>query len=887
MISNRPSRPHGNPPARIGIALAASLLIAFAGLRTALAFHDSTADGALLVVDLPIAHLVVSEVMTGGASASDEFIEIYNPTAGGLPLEGLEVVYVTASGGTVTRKASWSAGAAELPAGAHQLVANSAGVYNASADQAYTGGLAATGGSVAIRIIGAATAIDAVGWGNATSGWLEGTPVAAIAAGHSVERLPGGAAGSGQDTNDNSVDFVDRATPDPQNAGSPPVVLPTPTPTASIGPTPTADVTTSASASPTPAATTTPTATASPTATATPSATPSVTSTASPTATATTSTPVPTPTPAAPLTIAAARALPDGTTVTIEGLALTDSAFTDGGGYVADGTAGIAVLVSGGTFARGSHLRVTGDLDDRFSQRTIRADASGIEPLGGAAEPVPVERGTSAIGEDDEGELVTTSGTLTSGPTVLTTTVAFDVDDGSGPVRVLVGNTSGIELGQWTRGSLVSLRGVVGQRDSSGTGTAGYRLQPRDAGDVGSVAVPTASPTVSAAPSVTPTPSPTGNPDAITIAAARARPFNSRVLVRGVVTLPSNLVDTGTAAIQDATGAIVLRLSDETGALRIGELVEVAGTRATKSGMETLRVVAAPRRLGTQALPDPRRRGTGALGEADEAVLVSIRGAVSTTPRRTSADNVYFDVDDGSGPIRVFVAPDAGVDTERLLSGTQVDVVGVLGQETTGSLPTRGYRLWPRRGADVQVVSQPAGAGGSIDGGGATGPGGSPVGGTGTPAGSGNGAAPGRAVKLPQQARPRLRLAGVAPTPLAEPTTSAPPNHTTESESGTQPLGAGMLLLGGLLFIGSGVTVGGPGLPARLFAWLRGQIDRRRDDEPDDDEADDEEADVDDAPLPVGLPRLVPLPVIEGAESAASRGPRSIHEERERILPPT
>jgi hypothetical protein len=96
-----------------------------------------------------------------------------------------------------------------------------------------------------------------------------------------------------------------------------------------------------------------------------------------------------------------------------------------------------------------------------------------------------------------------------------------------------------------------------------------------------------------------------------------------------------------------------------------------------------------------------------------------------------------------------------------------------------------------------------------------------------------------------------------------------------------------MLLLGGLLFIGSGVTVGGPGLPARLFAWLRGQIDRRRDDEPDDDEADDEEADVDDAPLPVGLPRLVPLPVIEGAESAASRGPRSIHEERERILPPT
>ena len=30
-------------------------------------------------------HLVVSEVVTGGVSASDEFIEIYNPTAAALP----------------------------------------------------------------------------------------------------------------------------------------------------------------------------------------------------------------------------------------------------------------------------------------------------------------------------------------------------------------------------------------------------------------------------------------------------------------------------------------------------------------------------------------------------------------------------------------------------------------------------------------------------------------------------------------------------------------------------------------------------------------------------------------------------------------------------------
>ena len=45
-------------------------------------------------------HLVVSEVVTGGANASDELIELYNPSSAPLPLEGLELVYVTASGAT-------------------------------------------------------------------------------------------------------------------------------------------------------------------------------------------------------------------------------------------------------------------------------------------------------------------------------------------------------------------------------------------------------------------------------------------------------------------------------------------------------------------------------------------------------------------------------------------------------------------------------------------------------------------------------------------------------------------------------------------------------------------------------------------------------------------
>ena len=60
-------------------------------------------------VGWPPSTLVVSEVQTGGASASDEFVEVANQGGGPVDLSGLEVVYATATGSTVTRKATWSA----------------------------------------------------------------------------------------------------------------------------------------------------------------------------------------------------------------------------------------------------------------------------------------------------------------------------------------------------------------------------------------------------------------------------------------------------------------------------------------------------------------------------------------------------------------------------------------------------------------------------------------------------------------------------------------------------------------------------------------------------------------------------------------------------------
>ncbi len=190
--------------------------------------------GSVLVLREPARgagdHLVISEVVTGGGSASDELIEIHNPTSGSLPLAGLELIYASATGATVSRRTAWDLAAPNVPPGGHVLVANEAGIYAPIADATYASGMAAAGGGVALRIQGASSAIDAVGWGTATSSWREGIVALAPATGASLERLPGGAQGSGRDTDDNAADFVERSVPDPQNLASP--VTPTPARTA-------------------------------------------------------------------------------------------------------------------------------------------------------------------------------------------------------------------------------------------------------------------------------------------------------------------------------------------------------------------------------------------------------------------------------------------------------------------------------------------------------------------------------------------------------------------------------------------------------------------------------------------------------------------------------
>jgi hypothetical protein len=681
----------------------------------------------------PQSTLLVAEVVTGGTSASDEYVELFNSGPAPVDLIGLEVVYVTSSGATVTRKATWSS-SQPLASGQHLLIANALGAYAGLADATYSGGLAATGGSLALRIIGGSV-VDALGWGDAANAFVEGLPAVAPASGSSLERRPGGIAGNGDDSNDNATDWFIQPAPVPQNLAA----APTPQPTASPSPIPTLEPTPAPTATPEPTATATPmptpapTATPEPTATATPTSTPTSTATPTPSPSPTaTPTPEPSPTPTSPPTpIELARSLVDGSAVTVEGVLTTDlGALEDGrSAFVQDETAGIGIYLDSPPIElvpAGTIVRVNGTISDRYAQRTVRAAPEQIVAIGTADLPAPIVSSTGSVGEVLEGSRALVTGVVVEAPTLLADGTALTVDDGSGAIRVIVAPAA---LGSLMidRDATIVAVGPVGQRDSSGTGLAGYRLLATLPGELAVVPIsppsptpspsPTPAPTSSlppsplpsAAPTPTPSPTPSGQPTAI--ADVRSLPIGTRVRTLGAVTAEAGrLGSPPLLSIQDATAGIVVRLPDGTGPIARGSLVDVTGILSAPYGQLEIRPsTGGVSVLGPGVLPAPAQVTARDLGESTEASLVSVDGLVDQPVQRSTSGDLKVSVLDTTTGGRITILSDASshIVSGDIPRGSRLHLTGVAGQRASRRGALDGYRVWLRDRADI-VVTVPA-----------------------------------------------------------------------------------------------------------------------------------------------------------------------------------
>ncbi|GAA0653572.1 lamin tail domain-containing protein [Brevundimonas lenta] len=160
--------------------------------------------------------VVISEFQTAGPGMStDEFIEITNTGTAPVDISGWKLVYRSGSGVSDVSIHTFPPGTI-IPAGGHFLGVGTGYVGPVAGDFVNITTFSSTSGGFGLREAGGLL-VDSVAYGPATNIFIEGTTATAPLQGQSLERRLDGS----QDTDNNSVDFVARSSPTPQNAASP------------------------------------------------------------------------------------------------------------------------------------------------------------------------------------------------------------------------------------------------------------------------------------------------------------------------------------------------------------------------------------------------------------------------------------------------------------------------------------------------------------------------------------------------------------------------------------------------------------------------------------------------------------------------------------------
>lgn len=184
--------------------------------------------------------------------------------------------------------------------------------------------------------------------------------------------------------------------------------------------------------------------------------------------------------------IAAARALPVGTVVTVAGLVTTpsnafNSSLFDKGFAIQDQTGGIFVsLQQDLRVLPRRQVTVTGKLEEHSGLLTIVPASPAAVDFGGVgARITPVWLQSATIGEATEGLIVEVVGRISQAPTSdLPYGYKLSVDDGSGEVLIFVNVETGIDVDTLELGELVRVVGFSSQYDTH------YEIDPRRPSDI-------------------------------------------------------------------------------------------------------------------------------------------------------------------------------------------------------------------------------------------------------------------------------------------------------------------------------------------------------------------------------------------------------------------
>ncbi len=195
-----------------------------AGTATITATFDGVSGSTTVTVSAVQCHLVINEVQAAGATAGDEWIELYNPCTVAFDATSWTLVY-RASGttGATDTAALGAVGTTMLP-GALRVHAHTSSPLAASADVTFSvggsgGQLAGANGAIGLRAgaLSVGVLVDSVAYGAVNAGhpFAEGgntNAAPALATSKSIVRSPF----DGKDTDNNKSDIVTSAAPTPK-----------------------------------------------------------------------------------------------------------------------------------------------------------------------------------------------------------------------------------------------------------------------------------------------------------------------------------------------------------------------------------------------------------------------------------------------------------------------------------------------------------------------------------------------------------------------------------------------------------------------------------------------------------------------------------------------
>jgi DNA/RNA endonuclease YhcR with UshA esterase domain len=185
------------------------------------------------------------------------------------------------------------------------------------------------------------------------------------------------------------------------------------------------------------------------------------------------------------ISIAYARALPDGPRVTLEGqVTVLPDVLDDKEIYIQDATGGMLVYLRSGEWpplTEGQWVRVNGWLDTHDGEKEIRLTRiDDVKTLGQAPSPPPLAVHTGDVGEATEGRLVV----ITAPASGYRGQSSIFLDDGSGEARVVIQESTGMERPYVVIGDVWTVVGVVSQNDEEPPYDSFYRVLPRRPADV-------------------------------------------------------------------------------------------------------------------------------------------------------------------------------------------------------------------------------------------------------------------------------------------------------------------------------------------------------------------------------------------------------------------